>query len=162
MNVYAMLFYLAFYSFLTSCSGTNCQELGNFSGITERDDKGVLLSEDKDDWTLNDHWNEQQLALFDTTYKTDCLPSSHFTIYAYPNPTEGQFQVKFNKTTATKIDLRLIDSDCNIISSQNDIEDNSYGLRATADKDGEVLRLYYRFIEDGCQYEGHGDIMVRL
>ena len=145
---------------LFSCAGNNCNGIGKFSGITQRDDTGKLLSLDKNDWTLRDHWNDAELALFDKTYKTNCTPPSNFTITAYPNPTTGQFQVTFNKTTATRVDLRLVDSECNILTARDGIEGNSFGMQASSSKKNGVARLYYKFIEDGCEYEGHGDIRI--
>jgi len=145
---------------LNSCSETNCKGLGSFSGITERDDDGKLLSQDKDDWTLHDHWDDAELALFGETYKTNCVAPSQFSITAYPNPTSGQFQVMFNKTEATRVDLRLVDSECNLITAKDGLQKNSAGLQARSNKKNGLVRLYYKFIEDGCEYEGHGDIRI--
>ena len=103
-----------------------------FAGITERDDSGKLLKNDDSDWTLKDKWGDQEKALFDKTYDTTCFPPSHFTITAHPNPTTGQFQVSFTKTDATHLDIRLVDSDCNIITSHDRISDNGIGLGVKA------------------------------
>lgn len=143
-----------------SCAHDNCNGIGKFSGITQRDDSGKLISRDNDDWNLHDHWDEAELALFEKTYKTNCTPPSHFTITAYPNPTTGQFQVLFNKTNATRVDLRLVDSECNVLTARDGIESNSFGMQAKSNKPNGVARLYYKFIEDGCEYEGHGDIRI--
>lgn len=100
------------------------------------------------------------MGLFDKTYNTKCAPPSHFTIVAYPNPTTGQFQVTFNKTVPTRVDLRLIDSECRTITSRDGIESNSFAFQAGSGKKEGMVRLYYKFIEDGCEYQGHGDIQI--
>lgn len=145
----------------SSCRKYGCDSEFMFAGITERDESGKLVKNDDSDWSLNDKWGDQEKALFDTTYNTTCFPPSHFTITAHPNPSTGQFQVRFTKTAATHLDIRLVDSDCNIISSQDRISANSIGLGVKAVEKSKIVRLYYRFVEDGCEYQGHGDIMVR-
>ena len=94
---------------------TSCNSFSGFSGIAERDRWGILLKDDKNDWRFNDHWSKKELALFKKTYKTNCFPPSHFSISVYPNPTDGPFNVVFNKTEPTKVDLRLVDSACNTL-----------------------------------------------
>jgi hypothetical protein len=160
MNFITVIICLLVASVLSSCAPDTCKGIGKFSGITERDDNGKLMSQDKNDWTLHDHWNDDEHALFDKTYKTNCAPPSNFTITAYPNPTKGQFQVSFNKTSATRVDLRLIDSDCNILTSRDGLQSNSFGMQAKTKKKNGMVRLYYRFLEDGCEYEGHGDVRI--
>lgn len=145
----------------TSCREDGCNPMVNFSGITERDDAGKLLSVDEHDWKFKDHWKEPEKALFDKSYNSDCVAPSNFTIMAYPNPNEGTFQIAFNKSAATKVDLRLVDFDCRRLISVDDITSNSIALQPeNYNKDG-IVRLYYRFIEDGCEYQGHGDIMIK-
>jgi len=145
---------------MISCRNKDCNDIRNFSGITERDDNGKLLKADKNDWTLRDHWTDGEMDLFDTTYNIKCPAPSHFTIIAYPNPTSGQFQVIFNKTVPTRVDLRLIDSECGIVSTHNGIETNTFAFQAGSGKKDGMVRLYYKFIEDGCEYQGHGDIQI--
>ena len=144
-----------------SCKKNGCGIFTTFSDFTERDPYSTLIRNDPDDWTLKDHWDEWEMNLFDTTYKTNCVAPSNFSIVAYPNPTSGPFQLSFSKTRATKVDYRLIDDECNVIASRDDITGNAMGLQAGAIKDG-IVRLYYRFVEDGCEYQGHGDIMIKL
>ncbi|HUR31765.1 MAG TPA: hypothetical protein VMZ69_10070, partial [Saprospiraceae bacterium] len=145
----------------TSCRKYGCDSEYIFSGITERDESGKLLKNDGTDWTLKDKWGDQEKALFDQTYKTTCFPPSHFTISAHPNPNKGQFQLNFSKTDATYLDVRLVDSDCNVISSHDRISANGIGLGVKAEVKSKIFRVYYRFVEDGCEYQGHGDIMVK-
>ena len=145
---------------LSSCRKYGCDSDHIFAGITERDESGKLLKNDDSDWTLKDKWGDREEALFDKTYNTTCFPPSHFTITAHPNPTTGQFQVSFTKTEATHLDIRLVDSDCNVISSHDRISANSIGLGVKPAEKSKILRVYYRFVEDGCEYQGHGDIMV--
>src|SRR5687767_1168640 len=126
---------------LHSCTNSGCSPFGSFADITERDDKGKLIKQDENDWTLKDHWSDNEKALFDTTYKTNCFPPSHFAIQVYPNPTNGPFQVSFSKTAATRIDLRLVDEDCNIISYQDGLATNSIGMHAGSKVKKGLVRL---------------------
>lgn len=119
------------------------------------------MEPDKGDWGLKDKWSEREQALFETLYKIDCYPPSTFSIVAYPNPTDGVFQLAFNKSNATQVDIRLVDSGCRILLSHDAIKKNTIGLSAV-DFDGNgIIRLYYKFIEDGCEYQGHGDIEIK-
>ena len=118
------------------------------------------MQHDKDDWTLRDKWIEGENNLFDTIYKTDCYPSSAFSIVAYPNPTPGEFQLIFSKTLYTIVDIRLVDAECNVLVSRTGINSNSIGLHSGNLKKNGIIRLYYKFIEDGCEYQGHGDIQI--
>jgi hypothetical protein len=143
-----------------SCQENSCNPLNTFSGIAERDENGVLKNDDSRDWRFNDHWEPREHNLFEKKYNTDCLSSPRNSIIAYPNPTTGSFNVVFNKGQYAKVDLRLVDFDCNTLISVDDIEDNSVGLQATNfDRKG-IVRLYYRFVEDGCEVQGHGDIRI--
>ncbi len=144
-----------------SCKEDDCNPLMNFSGITERDDRGKLLTADTKDWTLKDKWSDHEKHLFSSTHKTNCFPPSHFSIMAYPNPTEGTFQVNFSKSEATKVEIRLVDFDCRTLISVDDIESNSIGLEPGNFEGTGIVRLYYKFIEDGCEYQGHGDIQIQ-
>ena len=157
---YAFLIYITIICIILSgCKEDSCSSLSGFSGITERDDFGKLIKTDENDWTLKDHWSSAESGLFEKAYRTDCVPPSSFAITAHPNPTNGPFQVNFSKTDYTKVDLRLVDSNCNIILSHDNIQSNTLGMQAGGVKDG-VVRLYYKFVEDGCEYEGHGDIKL--
>lgn len=160
MNSKTIALWLLIFCFVASCRNQACEDIRSFSGVTERDANGNLIGPDNDDWTLRDHWSDGEISLFDTTYNTNCFPPSHFTIIAYPNPTTGQFQVTFNKTVATRVDLRLIDSECRAITSRDGIQTNSFAFQARTEKKVGMVRLYYKFIEDGCEYQGHGDIQI--
>ncbi|HUR29830.1 MAG TPA: hypothetical protein VMZ69_00290 [Saprospiraceae bacterium] len=159
--IYRSIFLLVLIAFLFQSCGkeTDCKAFSGFSGITERDKWGILLKADNNDWSFRDHWGNKELALFDTTYKTNCFPPSSFTISVYPNPTDGVFNVVFQKTVPTKVDLRLVDSKCTTIVYHDHIEKNTIGLQA-GDIKNDIVRLYYKFIEDGCEYEGHGDVQI--
>ena len=143
-----------------SCKKYGCDSEFIFDGITERDERGQLIKDENADWTLKDKWGDTEKSLFDTTYNTTCYAPSKYTISVHPNPTSGPFQVNFTKSAAMHVDMRLVDADCNVITSIDDIRANSYGMQVNLDK-SKIVRLYYRFIEDGCEYQGHGDILVR-
>jgi hypothetical protein len=144
----------------SSCREGSCDPLNSFNGITQRDDSGKLIKEDKMDWKFGDKWEEREQSLFPTNLDNTCIPPPRYTIIAYPNPTSGSFNVMFNKGDYTKVDLRLVDFDCRTLISIDDFEDNSIGLEpANIGKKG-IVRLYYRFVEDGCEYQGHGDIRI--
>ena len=146
--------------FLHSCKENTCNPLLNFKGITSRDDTGALLEADPNDWKLQDTWGRHEIELFDTVYNAECFPPSHFSIMAYPNPTSGPFQLTFNKTEASSIDIRLVDFDCRTLIYIDGIKNNSIGLEPSSFGKSGIVRLYYRFVEDGCEYRGHGDIQI--
>ena len=144
-----------------SCRENSCNPLSAFTGVTTRDASGTLIEDDPVDWKLNEtNWGPAEEQLFDSTYSTDCLASSKYTIIAYPNPTSGAFNVMFSKGDYAKVDLRLVDFDCRTLISINGIEDNSIGLEPSGFGQKGVVRLYYKFIEDGCEVRGHGDIRI--
>jgi hypothetical protein len=145
----------------SSCRKYGCDSADIFSGITERDENGQLIKSDDNDWKLKDSWGDQEQALFDKTYDKTCFLPSHFTISVHPNPTPGPFQVSFTKTAATHLDLRLVDSDCNVITSKDNLTANAMGMQVNTEEKSKIVRLYYRFVEDGCEYQGHGDIMIK-
>lgn len=148
-------------SLLSSCREDGCNPMLNFSGITERDENGKLITTDENDWKLKDHWQQRERALFDKAYDNTCVAPPNFSVMAYPNPNQGTFQIVFNKSNATTVDLRLVDFDCRRLITVDGITSNSIALQPeNYNKEG-IVRLFYRFIEDGCEYQGHGDIMIR-
>ena len=142
------------------CKENTCNPLLNFKGITSRDDIAKLLKTDPNDWKLTDTWGRHEIELFDTVYNAECFPPSHFSIMAYPNPTSGPFQLIFNKTEASSIDIRLVDFDCRTLIYIDGIKNNSVALEPSNFNKPGIVRLYYRFVEDGCEYRGHGDIQI--
>jgi hypothetical protein len=145
-----------------SCREHSCDPLWNFSGITKRNSAGILVSHDDGDWTLKDKWGNREIELFDKDYNTDCYPPYTYSILAYPNPTKGEFQLVFDKSNATQVDIRLVDFDCRVLVSHDGIRSNSIGLQSGNYTRNGIVRLYYKFIEDGCEYQGHGDIQIEL
>jgi hypothetical protein len=144
---------------LSACKEDSCSGIMGFRGITARNAAGYLTKNDPNDWTLKDHWSGSEAGLFNKTYKTGCVPSSAFSITVHPNPTTGPFQVAFNKTEYTTVDLRMVDDNCNIILAHDNIKADKMSLQAGNMKNG-IVRLYYKFVEDGCEYAGHGDIQI--
>ncbi len=161
IKINPLLLLLAGMYFISACNETDCSALNSFSGITERDESGKLIRADSKDWTFHDQWSDQEKGLFGSSYKTNCPPPSHFTIMAYPNPTDAQFNITVNKTDATRVELRLVDDDCTTFISLDEMRSNSIGLQPEGFKQHGLVRLYYKFIEDGCEYQGHGDIHIR-
>lgn len=58
-----------------------------------------------------------------------------------------------------RLDLRMVDRSYNLLFSKDSIEVNliSFNLENLVLKD--TVRMYYKFVNAGCEYRGHGDIV---
>lgn len=139
-------------------------DLPLFSGIAWTNVNGEPMSNpDPDDWTIDDEWNDTEENLFDSDLETNCTPSFDYWISAYPNPipdyNNSFFSLAIGKDSITAVELRIVDRLCNVIHSiDNNVAHNiAFNLQG---HEGETLRLYYKFIKDGCEFRGHGDIQI--
>ena len=132
-----------------------------FSGILLRDERGLPLSPvDPDDWNIKDTWVEQEMSLFGSNLKTDC-PTTDYEIIAYPNPTRGISAIHVYKPDSIRLAIRIVDKNFktlfakdSLYSKINLIDYSSFGITDT-------VRVYYKFINGGCEFRGHGDVVIR-
>lgn len=132
----------------------------NFGGITTTDVQGVPILIDSTDWNTDDSWNDKEAKLFNKKFKTDCLPGFEYFIGIFPNPNNGNFMVILDKPDNAIFDLRLVDRTYNVVLSKDSVASKQFNLNLTnITKD--TFRMYYKFINAGCEFRGHGDIVFK-
>lgn len=139
-------------------------DLPSFSGIAWTNVNGEPMSNaDPDDWTMDDEWNDTEKDFFDSDFENNCTPSFDYWIAAFPNPlpeyNNGALWLALGKDSLTSAEIRMVDKQCNIIHSRDNELAHQIVFNLTG-HEGETLRLYYKFIKDGCEYRGHGDIQI--
>ncbi len=160
--------YLPVFFLLTlfACNKSNSEQTNIvFSGITSTDESGNFLSQDTSDWRFDRTWSDKEIGLFSSILKTslNCSVPKEYLMTAFPNPCKESVFINALKNTDTKIEVRLVDADFNILM-KNDTILNTNSLfqvnLSNLQKKG-MLRLYYRFIKGDCEYRGHGDILAQ-
>jgi len=149
-----------------------------FSGITVRDPSGIITgSTDKDDWQIDDIWNDQEEQLFNPLnfksteiiyMKTDPFPPIGGIIgsgiMAYPNPASSVFNFEIYSMADTSRFV-LVNSNYEIIIARKQNDGNcTVGIitsnRSTF-KANSLYRIYYKLeYIDGKIERGHGDIKI--
>lgn len=132
-----------------------------FSGILVRDAKGLPLSPvDPDDWNIKDTWVEQEISLFGSNFRTDC-PATDYEIIAYPNPAIDKASIHVYKPDSVRLAIRIVDKNFktlfakdSLYSKINMVDFSAFGITDT-------VRVYYKFINGGCEFRGHGDVVIR-
>jgi hypothetical protein len=132
-----------------------------FSGLTQTDYNGWPITVDSTDWKTGDTWVKQETDLFTTIYQTDCTQGFDYIIRQYPNPCDGIFTLSFGKPVSTRLELRLVDKNFHLLFSNDSILGNAVQLDSKSFGIKDTLRLYYKFIENNCEFKGHGDILVK-
>jgi hypothetical protein len=132
----------------------------NFNGITKTDEQGVPITLDSTDWNIKDVWMLKEQALFPNQYKTDCKPDWPYTIVLYPNPNNGYLAMSLNMPDDARLDIRLVDRFYNVLLSKDSIDKKQiiFDVKNQIPKD--TLRMYYKFVNSGCEFRGHGDIII--
>jgi len=131
-----------------------------FNGITNTDVNGFILSSDTTDWRTDDTWILKESDLF-SLIQTKCSPPDNNKIIAYPNPCNGIFALYIEKDPASRVELRLVDQDFNILISIDTILQNNVQLNAGTFGIIDTVRLYYKFVDGNCEWKGHGDIIIQ-
>jgi hypothetical protein len=131
-----------------------------FNGITNRDVNGLIFSSDTTDWRTDDIWLLKESGLFPLIH-TMCSPQNNNQIIAYPNPCNGIFSLHIEKEPATRVELRLVDQDFNILISNDTILQHNVQLNAGTFGIKDTVRLYYKFVDGNCEWKGHGDIIIQ-
>ena len=146
--------------FIHACDSHNCNT-SLFTGITARDYNGNLLSgPDPDDWNFDEDWGKSVSNLFDSNFDTDCNPPYPYAIFAYPNPCDGTFALTFDKDSVTSVELRLVNFVCGTLVTLDDITERNIFIQPENNDQKGIVRLYYKFVRDGCEFRGHGDISI--
>ncbi|PWJ43701.1 hypothetical protein [Sediminitomix flava] len=156
-----LLFFIVSSFFLTSC-GSNNNTRFKFEGFTYRDPVGNILSIDPTDWNFTDNWNSQEHALFEESKQTCILNNDMLRILAFPNPIVSDFNLQIDKNNESLFSYRVVDQNFNLYFSGDSITDQSirFKLKENIDVKGNILRVYYKVIEENCEYIGHGDIEI--
>jgi len=131
-----------------------------FNGITNTDVNGFIISSDTTDWRTDDTWQLKESGLF-PLIQSMCSPHNNNKISAYPNPCNGIFALYLEKEPATRVELRLVDQDFNILISIDTILQNNVQLNAGTFGIKDTARLYYKFVDGNCEWKGHGDIIIQ-
>ena len=132
-----------------------------FSGVTVTDNLGVKLSDDPTDWTFTDRWSSKEAGLFQSSYPLSCTASTTLSIIAYPNPSNGIFILEIAKPGTARLEIRLVDKNFNTLITNDAITSTAVQLNASTFGIKGLVRLYYRLIDNGCEYRGHGDIKIQ-
>jgi len=132
-----------------------------FKGITETDHNAWPITVDSTDWRTDDVWLKQESDLFTQIHQSGCAQSYDNKVHQYPNPSIGIFNLVFEKSAETRLELRLVDKSFILLYSNDSILGNHlvFDSKVFAVKD--TLRLYYKFIENNCEFMGHGDILIQ-
>lgn len=154
----SIFFFLLFVHY--SCEEQHCHA-SQFQGISQTDiNGGPLTSPDPDDWNFDDDWDKGLKNLFETDHETNCNPDYNYWIAAYPNPADNVFAIALGKDSLTSVDMRLVNFVCGTEFSIDGFTGDDLQIQVDNGGQSGIMRLYYKFIKDGCEFQGHGDILV--
>ena len=132
-----------------------------FNGITNTDINGAIISSDTTDWRIDDTWSMKESDLYSSVNRPMCSSQDSNKIIAYPNPCNGIFALHIEKELTSRIELRLVDQDYNILISNDSILQHNSQLNAGTFGIKDTVRLYYKFVSGNCELKGHGDIIIQ-
>lgn len=133
-----------------------------FTGITETDAIGNIVSIDSTDWGFHDVWTAAERGLFAVNYDTACLAVYPHQIVALPNPCTSRFSLFMDKSAGTLASFRLVDESFKTLTAVDSVASNAITFDAAGLGVRDTVRLYYKFIVNGtCEYRGHGDVVIR-
>lgn len=131
-----------------------------FSGILLRDERGLPLSPvDPDDWNIKDIWVEQEMSLFGSNLKTDC-PATDYEIIAYPNPAKAKAAIHVYKPDSVRLAIRIVDKNFKTLLAKDSLYTKINMIDFAAFGITDTVRVYYKFINGGCEFRGHGDVVI--
>ena len=132
-----------------------------FSGILIRDERGLPLNPvDPDDWNIKDTWVEQEMSLFGNNLKTDCAAPG-YEIIAYPNPVLNKSFIAVYKPDSVQYAIRIVDKDFKVLFKKDSIKTKAILIDYASFGIKDTVRVYYKFINGGCEFRGHGDVVIR-
>ncbi|MBK7227067.1 MAG: hypothetical protein WBB17_08160 [Saprospiraceae bacterium] len=160
-------FVILFTSLFISCEKEKeSEDKISFTGITKTDEQGFVISEDTTDWKFNDKWIDEEINLFASQYNRNCQKTFDYKIIVFSNPNKGKFLINTKMPNTAMTEFRLVDKKFNkIISLDSIVTSDTFNSKDIAfnvnsfNKKG-MLRLYYKIIENNCEFQGHGDILV--
>ena len=162
MKTIKLLLVFSAFFLLSTCSKDE-NEIINISGITQRDYMGNLIgSADSDDWGINDVWPSSVEALFQKTNQqksaATIIDLSNLAGAGYPNPAKDIICFNFPMPSQYYCDLRIVDSQLNILSQLDSVQ-NCISLQFhSAFTKNKLYRIYYKtYATDKVVYRGHGD-----
>lgn len=138
-----------------------------FTGISRTDNLGVpIAAADTSDWHANDAWEAKEANLFlnglNSGFPCATINTS-YQIAAYPNPASNQIalSLSLDNVSATQFGYRLVDENFNVLLSNDNILSSNSLMLNLSGLPTDTLRLYYKFVHSGCEYRGHGDILIQ-
>ena len=147
---------------IVGCEDEN-PELENFSGITEIDANGNVISEDSDDWYGSEYRNTHCVTESNSGGLDSFLPATYKLIPAFPNPFDSLVSIHYGLPTDSNVNLKIIDSNGNQIQVLvNDDQTAGYYCVSWDGKDesGEIVTSeLYRLLFYAGDFFAHGDIM---
>ena len=132
-----------------------------FTGLSETDYNGFPITIDTTDWTATDTWTRQEMNLFTSSYQTGCTPSSANRVLVYPNPNNGLFRFIIEKDLDARTECRIVDENFKVLFAHASIIPKSFSFDATKFGVKDTIRVYYKIIENNCEFRGHGDILIK-
>ena len=135
-----------------------------FTGITQTDKFGTIVGRaDSSDWRTDDVWIKEEKALFNASYTESAPQPEQLKVLFYANPCRGQSVVYVKKDSTTRMSVRLVDRDFNVLFSKDSIYENKLLLGLNTLTSNDTVRLYYKFIDiNNNEFKGHGDIFLYL
>lgn len=132
-----------------------------FSGILLRDERGLPLSPvDPDDWNIKDSWVAQEISLFGSNLKTDCS-ATDYEIISYPNPTKDKAAIHVYKPDSVRLAIRIVDKNFKTLFAKDSLYTKINMINFSAFGITDTVRVYYKFINGGCEFRGHGDVVIK-
>ena len=147
---------------IVGCEDEN-PELENFSGITEIDADGNVVSEDSDDWYGNDYRNTHCVTESNSGGGDNFIPATYQLTPAFPNPFDSLVSIHYGLPTHSNVNLKIIDNNGNQVKVLvNDDQAEGYYCISWDGKDesGELVTSeLYRLLFYAGDFFAHGDIM---
>jgi hypothetical protein len=135
-----------------------------FEGVTEMDKFGAVVGKaDSTDWRTDEVWTEKEKQLFKTTYNEKGTSATKLKVMFYPNPCRGKSVLFLTKDSTTKLALRIVDKDFNVVMSSDSITDKALQLDLSSLAQYDTVRMYYKLIDaQKNEFKGHGDVVLKL
>jgi hypothetical protein len=145
----------------------------NVSVITETNNEGSPISQiDNTDWTADNTWTDDELALFQSPTSAQLTNSEKATVSilpGFPNPSSDilNFVSTISKPTLIQLvitdNMLLVKERKFLTNYNNSLNIFSLNLDVSKYANNTNYRMYYGFYSslDGLYYKGHGDFKIR-
>jgi hypothetical protein len=132
-----------------------------FRGITQTNVFGTAISKDTTDWRVDDQWSKKEASLFSSSYQQNCKPTAKYVVMAYPNPCQDRISLAIILPNTAQIELKIVNSKFEVLVSKENIKSSlMFDTTSWKKKNNDIVRVYYKIIDNGCEFRGHGDIMI--